>query len=180
LLIRLLNPVAYNPESPRAHLKGPLERWTKNLLTSSLDAPDGVEDVDSVPPAGTFQAAQSSFQWRLEAVLTPPHREQQRRAEWILGTDPAMRPERLILFAGNPAFDAELLAAVRENWIAAWLYCRHLASAEDPCPDDLWEELAELGPLVQDMLKSSREKRHQTLREDIRRFLRTRQPRRSH
>jgi hypothetical protein len=135
--------------------------------------------MHSLPPAGTFQAAQSTFQWRLEAVLNPPHREQQRRAEWILGTDPAMRPERLILFAGNPAFDAALLAAVRENWIAAWLYFRHLASAEHPYRDDVWEELEVLGPLVQDMLKSSREERHQTLRADIGRFLRTRQ-RRSH
>jgi hypothetical protein len=185
-LIRLLGPVLYNPESPRdnpesprAALKGPLERWTQSL-TSPLDTPDGVKDVDSLPPAGTFQAAQTSFQWRLEAVLNPPHREQQRRAEWILGSDPAMRPERLILFAGNPTFDAELLAAVRENWIAAWLYSRHLASAEDPYRDDLWEDLEVLGPLVQDMLKSSREKRHQTLRADIARFLRTRRPHRSH
>jgi hypothetical protein len=180
LLIRLLDAVAYNHESPRAALKGPLERWTKNLLTSLLSTPEGVKDVGSLPPAGTFRAAQSSFQWRLEAVLTPPHLEQQRRAEWILGTDPVMRPEPLILFAGNPAFDAELVAAVRENWIAAWLYFRHLASAEDPYPDDLWEELEVLGPLVEDMLKSSPEKRHQALREDIHRFLRTRQPRRSH
>ncbi len=184
LLTRLFRPVAYPPESPRAALKGPLERWRRSLLlalpSDALgDAHDGDTSLDSLPPAGTFRAAQSGFWWRHEAVLMQPHLEQLRRAEWILGPDPVMKPERLILFAGNPRFDAALLGASRENWIAAWLYLRHLASAEDPCSDDLWEELETLGPLVQDMLKSSPERRHEILRQDIDRFLQAGQARRS-
>lgn len=49
-----------------------------------------------------------------------------------------------MLFADNEQFDAELRAAVREKWIAAWLYLRHLSISEGADKDDIQAELTGL------------------------------------
>jgi hypothetical protein len=98
--------------------------------------------------------------------------EQRQGAERIFGKDPELRPERLTLFGENQRFDAELRAAVREKWIAAWLYLRYLSTATEACPDDIRTELRVVSRLAQDALRLSRDPRHVRLRKEIRAFLR--------
>jgi hypothetical protein len=174
LLRQLFDPVAYNVAMPREALKSALESWSSSQLLGSGRVP--IHRV--LPPAATFEVAQSSFLWQRDAMLTPPHIEQREAAEQILGKDQERRPERLILFADNDQFDAELHAAVRERWIAAWLYLQHLRSAEDTCPDDIQAELITVGRLVQHALSSSSDPRHVRLRKDIREFLKAERARR--
>jgi hypothetical protein len=111
-------------------------------------------------------------------MLTPPHIEQRQAAELILGVDPEQRPERLVLFADNEQFDAELNAAVREKWIAAWLYLRYLSAGDNSSPPDNWPELARIANLVNYMLGSSDAPQHVRLKEEISDFLPPRKSRR--
>jgi hypothetical protein len=168
LLQQLFDPVAYDPDQPRETLKNPLEFWSSPRTSGSRRLPS--ERV--LPSAATFEVAQASFQWQRDSMLTPPHVEQRAGAERILGKDQERRPERLVLFADNDQFDAELRAAVRERWIATWLYLKHLSSADDTCPQDIHSELITVGRLVQHALSSSSNPRHVRLRKDIREFLR--------
>ncbi|GIF25428.1 hypothetical protein BJ973_003705 [Actinoplanes tereljensis] len=174
LLVRLLQPVAYDPE--RLHEKKvvqlALADWAGRLATPSPESPPQVNDVSTLPSAGTFSAAQEAYRWQHDSALSRPDHQHRRRSEQILGADPIRLPERMILFAGNTAFDAALSAAAQENRIAQWLYLRHRAEADDPGLDELREELMELGPLVLEMLKGSSEPRHAGLRREVRGYLR--------
>ena len=128
--------------------------------------------IRALPPTATFEAAQASFGWQRDALLTSPHVEQRQAAELILGKDQERHPERLILFADNDEFDAELRATVREKWIAAWLYLHHLSTTMDTIAAGTQAELVTVGRLVQHALGSSTDPRHIRLRHDIREFLR--------
>jgi hypothetical protein len=176
LLRQLLEPVEYDREKPREALKSPLEAW----LGSSLPENGRAHSQRALPPAATFDVAQASFLWRRDPMLTPPHIDERVAAELILGKDQERRPERLVLFADNEKFDIELQAAVRERWIAAWLYLQHLGSADDrvPLEEDTRAELITVGRLVQHALSSSTDPRHIRLRRDIREFLRAERARR--
>ena len=85
---------------------------------------------DAPAPAATFRTAQASFQWQQDSALTPPHVAQRRAAELVFGDDQERQPQGRVLFAKNEQFDAQLRAAVREDWIAAWLYLRHLTTGD--------------------------------------------------
>jgi hypothetical protein len=174
LLRQLLEPVEYDRANPREALKSALGSWPSPPPTRN----DRTRSQWALPPAATFEVAQASFLWQQDAMLAPPHVEQREGAERILGKDQERRPERLILFADNEQFDAELRAAVRERWIAAWLYLRYLSTADDACPDDIRAELIVVSRLVQHALSSSSDARHIRLRREIREFLRAERARR--
>jgi hypothetical protein len=110
-------------------------------------------------------------------MLTPPHTQQRAAAEQIYGKDQERLPERLILFADNSEFDAALQAAVREKWIAAWLYLKHLYSANEGLPGSK-AELITVGRLAEQALRSSRDPRHKSLRKEIQDFLKAETTRR--
>jgi hypothetical protein len=168
LLRNLLRPVEYDRASPREDLVDVLESWPGPLQLEDTGAPS----MRVLPPAATFAVAQASFQWQRDTMLTPPHLEQRKAAEQILGKDQERRPERLILFADNQQFDAELRAVVREKWIVAWLYLKYLYTADEASPDDARNELITVGRLAQHALSSSTDPRHIRLRREIRQFLR--------
>ena len=167
-LLELFEPVAYDREQPHGVLSEVLERWIKLEQAKDRAAPT----PQAVPMGGTFAVAQASFLWRQDGMLDPPHVEERRRAERIFGKNPELRPERLTLFGANHQFDAQLRDAVREKWIAAWLYLRHLNDAAEECPDDVRAELRVVGGLAQDALRHSPDPRHVRLRKEIRAFLR--------
>jgi hypothetical protein len=104
-------------------------------------------------------------------MLTRPHVELREGAERILGKDQERRPERLILFADNEPFDSELRASVREKWIAAWLYLRHLAHADDGDGGDVRTDFIVISRLVEQALSASSDPRHTALRKEIRELL---------
>jgi hypothetical protein len=172
LLLRLLDPVVYPREDPREGLESALDSWP------SPPSPGRSLSPSALPSAATFKVAQASFQWQRDPMLTPPHLEQRQAAELILGVDPEKRPERLVLFAGNDQFDAELNAAVREKWIAAWLYLQHLSTADDVALHANEPELIRIANLVDYILSSSDAPRHRRLRKEIHDFLRSKRPRR--
>ena len=174
LLRELLCPVEYNPKKPREALVDALKSWSSPMRPGN----GGTPSQRVLPPAATFAVAQASFQWQRDAMLTPPHTEQRATAEQILGKDQQRLPERLILFAYNSQFDTALQAAVREKWIAAWLYLKHLYSAGDDPPDGNKAELITVGRLAQHALGSSRDPRHKSLRKEIQDFLRAERTRR--
>ena len=105
-------------------------------------------------------------------MLSLPHVVQRREAERVLGEDQERNPERLVLFAENEQFDAELRAAVREKWIAAWLYLRHLTEADEGVPDQVTAEFILVSRLTEHALGSSRQDRHVRIRKEIREVLR--------
>jgi hypothetical protein len=174
LLRELLHPVEYDPKKPRQALVGSLKSWSSSIQPENGEMPS----QRVLPPAATFAVSQTSFQWQRDAMLTPPHIEQRATAEQILGKDQERLPERLILFADNSRFDAALQAAVREKWIAAWLYLKYLYSAGGGPPDDNKAELITVGRLAQHALGSSRDPRHKSLRKEIQDFLRAERTRR--
>ncbi len=166
MLRELLPPVAYergDHRDPRNALMRPLETWAR-------PEPDG-GDPHALPPMGTFTAAQAHFSWEGDAVLTPPHVEQRGTAERILGRDPERTPERLILFSDNAEYDDALNAAVRERWISAWLYLRHLNSVVVEGANDTHEEFILMSRLAMNALRSSTDERHDRLRAEIRAVL---------
>jgi hypothetical protein len=173
LLSRLLNPVEYDPTNPGQALRSALESWPSTLPARDDTAPSR----SALPQAATFEVAQASFLWQQDAMLTPPHIEQRAGAERILGKDQERLPERLVLFADNEHFDARLTNAVRERWIAAWLYLQHLSTA-DTCPEDIRAELTRVSRLVQRALDGSSDPRHTKLQRRIRELLRTERARR--
>ena len=173
LLCRLLKPVEYEQANPGQALRSALESWPNPLPTRNDRAPSR----SALPPAATFEVAQASFLWQQDAMLTPPHIEQREGAERILGKDQERRPERLILFADNEQFYAQLSDAVKERWIAAWLYLQHLSTV-DTCPADIRAELTRVSRLVQRALDSSSDPRHIQLQRQIREFLRAERARR--
>jgi hypothetical protein len=177
LLRQLIDPVVYEPARPREALKTALESWSNRQPRGSGAAPS-----DRVlPSAATFEVAKASFRWQQDPMLSPPHIELRQAAEQILSRDQERRPERLVLFADNDQFDSELQAAVRERWIAAWLYLKHLSSAEDTRADDIRAEFITVGRLLGHVLSSSNDPRHVRLRREIREFLRAqRTPRPTH
>jgi hypothetical protein len=172
LLIRLLDPVVYDSGDLREALESALESWPRPPLPGRPPSPS------ALPSAATFRVAQASFQWQRDPMLTPPHIEQRRAAELILGVDPEQRPERLVLFADNEQFDADLNAAVREKWIAAWLYLRYLNTADNTSRHDNEPELIRIANLVNYMLSSSDAPQHVRLKEEISDFLPARGSRR--
>jgi hypothetical protein len=167
LLCRLLEPVEYDRANPGEALRSVLESWPSPLSTRK----DRASSQSAIPPVATFEVAQASFLWQQDAMLALPHIQQREGAERILGKDQERQPERLILFADNEQFDAELRAAVRERWIAAWLYLQHLSS-DEICPDDVRAELTKVSRLVQHALASSSDARHIRIRRQIRELLR--------
>ena len=114
----------------------------------------------AIPSGGTFGVAQASFLWHHDPMLTRPHVELREGAERILGKDQERRPERLVLFADNEPFDSELRASVREKWIAAWLYLRHLADADDGAGHDVRTEFVVISRFVEQALSASSDPRH--------------------
>ena len=162
LLRELFRPVAYDRADPFPALEAPLESWWAQQRGTGPRESQG-----AIPPGGTFGIAQASFLWRQDPMLTRPHVELRDGAERILGKDQERRPERLILFAENEPFDSELRASVREKWIAAWLYLRHLASAEDGDGHDLRTDLLVLSRFVAHTLNASSDPRHVALRKEI-------------
>jgi hypothetical protein len=168
MLRELLEPVQYDRTNPREAFKNALDsRW------SELQIRGGMPTWRTLPPRGTFAVAQTSFLWRQDHMLTRPHVEQRERAEQILGKDQERKPERLVLFADNEQFDAELRAAVREKWIAAWLYLRHLSTSNGTDQDDIRDELTMVSRMVLQALSSSHDARHIRLRKEIRELLKT-------
>jgi hypothetical protein len=115
LLIKLLDPVVYDPDKPRERLGDALGSWPPPPL------PGRPKRSSALPAAATFQVAQASFEWQRDPMLTPPHTEQRRTAELISAVDQEQDPRRLVLFADNEKFDTELQAALQEKWIASWL-----------------------------------------------------------
>jgi hypothetical protein len=174
LLMQLFNPVEYDRMRPRDALKGPLEAWPEPPARTNGRA----SKQQVLPSSATFEVAQASFWWERDPILTLPHVEQRQAAESIFGKDPEKHPEPLILFAGNDQFNAELDAAARERWIAAWLYLRHLCSA-DNAAEGIQAELGRVSLLVIYALTSSSDPRHVTLRKEIRQFLRSERARRA-
>jgi hypothetical protein len=165
LLHDLLLPVPYSRADPRPSLKPVLEAWRTTAGGSSWR-----RSTSGIPPAATFAVAQASFVWSGDPLLTLPHVEQRQAVEKILGRDPERLPERLALFSNDPSFDIALQNSVRERWIAAWLYLRHLSAREDP-DDGVAAELTVIGRLASQALRSSQELRHVELRREITEFL---------
>jgi hypothetical protein len=169
LLRKLLDPVVYDPEDPRVGLEDALSSWPEPPL------PGRPKPLSALPAAATFQVAQASFEWQRDPILIPPHAEQRRAAELISAADQEQDPRRLVLFADNEKFDAELQAARQEKWIASWLYLQHVSAADDGSlhvddhEDD--SELVTFANLVIRVLKSSTTPRHIKLREEIETFL---------
>ncbi|MGH8625650.1 MAG: hypothetical protein ACREYC_10385 [Gammaproteobacteria bacterium] len=169
MLRELLEPVQYDRSNPREALKNALDsRWP-----GPQQIRDAIPSWRTLPPGGTFAVAQASFQWRQDHMLIRPHDEQRERAEQILGRDQQRQPERLVLFADNEYFDAALRAAVREKWIAAWLYLRHLSTSNGADQDEIRTELMVVSPMALQALSSSNDVRHIRLRKEIRDFLKT-------
>jgi hypothetical protein len=166
LLLQLFDPVAYDHQD-REELESALDSWPRPPLPGRSPSPS------ALPSAATFKVARASFEWQRDAMLTPPHIEQRQAAELILGVDPEQRPERLVLFADNEQFDAELNAAVREKWIAAWLYLRYLNTADNDSRHDNEPELVRVTNLVNYILSSSDAPQHAQLKEEISDFLRS-------
>jgi hypothetical protein len=168
LLRQLLHPVEYDRAQPRDALKDAIEWWLSPPRRSRRAPAPQV-----LPPAATFEVAQARFLWDQEkAMLALPHTELREAAESIQGKDPQKDPERLILFADNERFDAELRAAVRERWIAAWLYLRHLTTSDDTPPAATQAELSRASRFALLALSKSSDPRHVRLRKEIREFLR--------
>jgi len=167
MLLRLFNPVIYDSASPRDALSDALQAWPDPPSADNGRPPSS----HALPPAATFRMAQGSFQWQHDALLTPPHIEQRYAAEIILGKDQERRPERLVLFADNEQFDAELRSAVREKWIAAWLYMQHIGNASGISSSETSSELRKIARLAYYALGSSTEQRHVQLRKEIGNFL---------
>jgi hypothetical protein len=167
MLRTLLNPVEYDAAQPRDALRGPIESWS-----SGRSAGDGgALSDDALPPVATFQTARANFRWERDPMLTPPHIEQRAAAERILGKDQERQPERLVLFADNEQFDEQLQSAVRENWIASWLYLQHLVTAHDTDSADLKTQRIRVGRLADHALSASSDPRHIKLRKEIHEFL---------
>jgi hypothetical protein len=166
LLSGLFKPVAYDRASLRLALETPLENWWAQQRGAGPRESQG-----AIPSGGTFEIAQACFLWQHDPMLTRPHVELREGAERILGKDQERRPERLILFADNEPFDAELRACVREKWIAAWLYLRHLAIADDGDGGDVRTDFIVISRLVEQALSASSDPRHTALRKEIRELL---------
>jgi hypothetical protein len=112
-------------------------------------------------------------------LTRPPFVEQRDSTERILGTDQTKQPERLILFSGNEEFDAELRAAVREKWIAAWLYLRHLNDAVGGAANErVHADFILYSQFTNEALALSANARHRELRREIRDLLREERARR--
>jgi hypothetical protein len=172
LLLKLLDPVVYDPEDPRKGLEDALGSWPSPPL------PGRPKPSSALPPAATAQVAQASFEWQRDPILTPPHIEQRRAAELVVAADQEQDPQRLVLFAENEDFNAELQAAVQEKWIASWLYLRHVSAADDGSLHEDNPELVTVASLVNQVLKHSSIPRHIRLREEIEIFLELRRSRR--
>jgi hypothetical protein len=166
LLIGLFEPVAYDRATLRLALETPLEKWWAQQRGAGPR-----ESRGAIPSGGTFGIAQACFLWQHDPMLTRPHVELREGAERILGKDQEQLPERLILFADNEPFDSELRASVREKWIAAWLYLRHLASADDGDGGDARTDFIVISRLVEHSLSASGDPRHIALRKEIRELL---------
>jgi hypothetical protein len=163
--------VRYEPTNPRNALRAALEAWPSPPSPGN-GRPSALA---TLPPAGTFRSAQASFQWQQDEALTPPHVAQRRAAELVFGNDHERLPQGRVLFAKNNEFDAELRAAVQENWIATWLYLRHLATSSVDAALRYEAELATVGSLADYALSASDDPRHAAIREEISEFLRTRE-----
>jgi hypothetical protein len=173
LLLQLLGPVVYDRENPGEALESALDSWPSPPLPGRLSP-----SPSALPPAATFKKAQASFQWKGDPMLIRPHLEQRHAAELIFGKNQQKRPERLVLFGYNEQFYAELQAAVREKWIATWLYLRHLSTGDDASGQDSDPELERVAGIVDYLLRSSDTPRHDRLRKEINDFLGPRRNRR--
>ena len=165
LLRQLFRPVEYGRDSPRKALVPAIEAAVGRSPSESTHLA-----VGAVPRGTTHHTAQTSYVWHNDRSLSRPDHEQRSAAQSILGRDQMRNPERLVLFADNSHFDAELRSAVREKWIAGWLYLRHLHAA-DSDGGGLQAELLDLGPLVVQALEGSTDPRHVKLLRDVRRTL---------
>lgn len=172
LLLRLFDPVLYQPANPRDALRPALEAWPSPPVPGN-GRPSA---RTTLPPAATFRTAQASFQWQRDSALIPPHIAQRRAAELVFGHDQERVPQGRVLFAKNQQFDAELRAAVREDWIAAWLYLQHLSTASAEAALLYQAELVTIGSLADYALSSSDEPRHVKIRNEISEFLKSREP----
>jgi hypothetical protein len=165
LLAALFAPLRYERDDPYDALEGPLDAWRNARAGSSWGMPGA-----ALPPASTFSVAQQSYVWTDDDALRAPDVEQQAGVERIFGRDQYRRPESLVLFAHNAHFDARLRDAVREKWIAAWLYLRHLTSVGPVETAD--GRLLSTARLARRALTGSEVPRHVAVREEISQFLR--------
>ena len=169
-LMRLFEPVGYD----RAHVRDTVRPAVESHMRSDGPRRPRQDPGRAVPPGGTFALALTSFVWHTDPQLNRPDRECRDTAWRILGRDQVRLPERLTLFAKNDDYDAALRAAVRERWIAAWLYLQHLTTGTDaPIPDDVVAEFVRVGSFVQQALDGSSDPRHKALRREVRDLLRT-------
>jgi hypothetical protein len=169
LLRDLLGPHPYDPGTPHENMPKTVKAWSRPDRVPGSPVNNG-----ALAPGVTFSVAQRHFDWRQEAMLERPDREQRRAAERMLGIDPERHPERLILYSADSDFDLELTAAVREKWIAAWLYLDHDTDGGQNCSEEARAEFLNLCALVQLALATSEDPRHKRLRHDISRLLRGR------
>ena len=172
LLHSLFGVLRYDPADPHGErLTEAIERWDIRSESGS-SAGDG-----RLPAGSTFTIAQKTFDWEQERMLDRPDEELKREAERAQSKERARKVERPVLFSANVDFDVMLTAAVREKWIAAWLYLRHRTEADD-CPQEVHDAFRTLGRHLELALSGSTDARHQRLRRDLRRSSRaTRAPR---
>jgi hypothetical protein len=166
LLQSLLGIHVYDPGHPHEVLPQALKTWSRPDRR-----PDEAVNPGTLPAGATFAVALKHFDWRQEALLERPDRELRLAVERMVGKDPQRLPEHSVLYSAADDFNAELMAAVKEKWIAAWLYARHLLDAsESPSPDDR-PDFFVLSQLVAAALEGSTDPRYVRLREDIDRLL---------
>jgi len=160
-LTNLLAPTVYSRSVPHQALVPALKAWSSQQETEVKSA--------SLPGGTTYLVATTGFHWVEEQMLERPDRHLKTLAEHVFGKDQERRPERMVLFADNPPFEAALNVAVRQKWIAAWLFMKYLL-AEDGA--DYTREASILAPLVLRALGDSKDRRDLELKREIRTLLR--------
>jgi hypothetical protein len=166
-LRQLFRPVEYDRNDPRPALAAPIELATGRARGELADP-----RIGTIPRGTTHHVAQASYVWSNDRSLSRPDHEQRIAAQGILGRDQVRNPERFVLFGDNSGFDTELRAAVREKWIAGWLYLRHLQSGPAGKDDGTVQaEMLDVGPLVVQALEGSTEARHVRLLREVKRLL---------
>jgi Trypsin-like peptidase domain len=165
LLKSMFGPVAYTRKDAPEHLRGALREWR----SATLDTPWRSSGA-ALPPGSTFSIAQGNFVWKDDPLLTRPHDEHLRTINVIAGKDPEQQPERLPLFANSAAFDDALQESVRERWIAAWLYLKHL-DLESGADISYADELRTIAARAQLALRKSDIPRHARVLSEIAAFL---------
>jgi hypothetical protein len=152
----LLRPVVYDAKHPREGLPGALSAWRDRRVGAEWRD----EQKGRLAVGETFRTAQRGFVWSADPFLLPPHDDQRATIATVVHPDRNQYPDRMALFAGDPAFAAALQDVVRERWIAGWLYLRHLKGGAD---DDVDPELARYSEFAAAELEESDNPRHRRI-----------------